>query len=163
MLNFSQQETFLVAYRSCRRCTGRQLEWAARRIQASASFPTLSAAGCHTVPSLPLYPPISAQPLMAVLLLPLSLPIPTQKKPKTPNLVVDGAPWSGRGRAPSPPGPLEMRPLLGLALLLARLLDCDLSTPYAPSVSQRHKVGVFLALHSLVLSLDMAHGAPKAV
>ena len=45
------------------------------------------------------------------------------------------------------------------------LLDCALGTPFpgmCPAY-QGHMAGVFLALHSKVLSLNMAHGAQEAV
>lgn len=66
-LNFSQQETLLVAYKSCWQCTGQQLEWVgspvfrlpacsppshlAVRLCPPSLFPSISACGCFTCAS----------------------------------------------------------------------------------------------------------------
>ena len=116
----------------------------------------------ETVPSSPLFPPISAQPLMTIFL--LSTPCPTPSS--TPNLGNGwGLPGQDLGELQTHPASLEMQPLLGVVFLLDGAPGQGFRCP-SPSVSpayQRYRSGVSLALYFQVLSLDVVHRAQEAV
>lgn len=157
MLNFSQQEMFLGLTSPAGNAPGGGWSGWAHPYSAFSPLPRSLGWLSETVPSLPLFPPISAQPLMTTFLL-STPPPPTPTPSSTPNLGNGwGLPGQDPGELQTHPASLEMQPLLGVVFLLDGAPGQGFRCP-SPSVSpayQRYRTGVSLALHFQVLSLDV--------